>query len=226
MRKLFFILCVSGMSLTAWAQKMPTENLNKTQARFYEGCLLLRDGIITQSESRLGEAIDLLDESMDNEDRIVLKDLSMSFDGVQADTVPMTNHVYFTSDYAQYLYDKTDTPYIEKASLLRDVKKSECFVCQMAVKAHGTVECRARMNDTCQVFVMAEPGGTLKLTVKDEGNGETYEGTPYEEGAVSYVEWKQSENPDTSAKAKLQKRTLLRIENTSSNNISFIIASN
>ncbi|MCD8292901.1 MAG: hypothetical protein LUC23_03970 [Prevotellaceae bacterium] len=205
---------------------MPTENLNKTQARFYEGCLLLRDGAVTQSESRLGEAIDLLDESMDNADRIVLKTLNISFDGVQADTVSMTNHVYFTSDYAQYLYDKIDTPYIEKASVLRDIQKSDCAIHQLAVKAHGTVECRASMNDTCQVFVMAEPGGTLKLTVKDDGNGEIYEGTPYEEGAVSYVEWIQSPNPDTSKKGGSQKRTLLRIENTSSNDISFIIASN
>ncbi len=217
MKKLFVTLCLACIAMTMSAQKMPTENLNETQARFYEGCTYLREGALKNSLSTLDEAISLLDESKNNPDRIVLQDLYVELEDAKSDTVSMEGHMYFSGGYAQHLYEQKEEPYIETASSLRSVAKGECFVNQNAVRANGTVEYRVKMVDSCNVFVMSESGGKINLTVKDEGNGSVYEGTPYEDGSVSYVEWEQSQQSQDA---------VLVIENKTDKDISFVIATN
>ncbi len=222
MKKIFFTLCTALLTLNAAAQKMPTENLNETMARFYEGCLYLRAGIEKNSLTRLDKAATLLDESKNNPDRIVLQNIDLKYNNMAADTISMQGHTYFCGDYARYMYGQRDVVYVDHSHALRSfgntvAQVSECYVGQDAVTARGEVAYDMVMGGTCKIFVVAEPGGTLSLSVKDEGNGKTYEGTSYEDGGVAYVEWEQS-GESTSA--------VMTIVNTSDKDISFVIASN
>ncbi len=215
---MIFVLGALCVALTASAQKMPTENLNETQARYYEGCVLLRDGVINNSKSRLREAMKLLDEDMMNNDRLELKDLDVFFDASKKDTASIGTHMQFTGGYAKHEYEEKRDVHVENVSGLRGVEEGEeaCYVYQTAVKANGTVECHVLMGGICQMFVMTEPEGEIKLTIRDEGSRNVYEGTAYDNG-VYYVEWVQSDDSPSA---------LITIENKSDKDISFVIASN
>ncbi len=217
MKKLFITLCLACIAMTASAQKMPTENLNETQARFYEGCTYLREGSVKKSASRLKRAATLLDNSENNDNRIVLAELKVTFDDEHADSVSMNGHMYFSEGYATYLSENIGGTYKEKPYSLRAGERGECLISQSAIKAHGKIWYHTPMADLCQIYAIAEPGGKIKFSVKDTGNGVVYDGTPYDDGEVSYVEWTQS---------KLSQDAIIMIENTSDSDFSFVIAVN
>ncbi len=221
MKKIFLTLCVMVAAITASAQKMPVENLNETMARYYEGCTYLRDGVEKNSLTRLERAAELLDESKDNPGRINLQNIVLEYVAAVADTVSMKDHMYFCGDYAEYLYGEKDTEYVDRSPALRGIpgeeEVSECYVGQDAVKARGKISYNMAMAGNCKIFAVAEPGGGVRISVKDSGNGMVYEGTSYDDGAVSYVEWDQSGESSNA---------VLTVENTSDRDTSFAIASN
>ncbi len=218
MNKLLVILLALAVAISAEAQKLPTEQLNATMARYYEGCQLLRDGVAKNSQSRLSRAAKLLDESEDNADRIVLGNMALRLDNELVDTVSTEGHMQFNGVYAKSQYEQRNDTFVEQASALRGGgDASECIVYENAIKAHGKLACRTVMSGDCKVFVMAEPGGTVKFTVKGEDGGVICEGAPYEDGTVAYADWMQPAN---------SRKVVLMIENTADKDISFVLASN
>ncbi len=220
MKNILITLYLASLSAAAMAQGLPKEKLNQTMARYYEGCLLLREGIEQKNSEKVDEACSCLDECKSHVDRLELARLQLQPVEVE-DTVPMKGHVYFNGAYAACVYNQLESQYQDRVEALRGAEAGDeenpCSVCHVALKAKGKVRYALAVGGECQMFTVAEPGGRVALSVACEGSGETKEGEAYEGGGVSYVEWTQ---PEGSGLA------YITLENLSDREISVAVASN
>lgn len=207
---LFFVF------LTGWAQSFPVGELNDNMQRFYKGCMTLREGISSKDVITLDKAIELLDDDAQNPDRIELYSLSLGC----ADTLnqcSMQGHMYYDADYAEFFKENMGLGvYSEAAESLRG-KPSNCQIAHRAIKANSKVQYTVRMAGSCQMFVLAEIGGSIKAKVNFD-NDKEFVGVSYDNGALSYLKWEMNAFPP--------KEVTITIENVCDKEISYVIVSN
>ena len=206
-----FFICLPGKG-----QVLPVDELNTDMQRYYKGCMILREGIQQKNAIILDKAIELLDEDPQNPNRIELYDLQIEC----VDTMnqcSMKDHMYYNADYAEFYKENMGMGvFTEPAESLRNIPKN-CHIAHRAIKARSKTRYRTKMMGICQIFVLAELGGTINVSVLIPNEGE-YEGQSYENGTVSYAKWNMHSFP--------AKQVELIIENTSDKDISFVIATN
>ncbi len=220
MKKLFLIFFLALTFESIWSQNLQKENLNKNMARYYEGCILLREGIINNDQIKLDSAIYFLNESDDESDALELNKLELT--NVETlDEVPMQGHVYFNSNYAEHIYKEINEPFIDKVESLRGFPLAEqddpCNIAHIAIKAQGRVTYELEVEKDCRMFVVTEPGGTVKLFINDDNNNPLTIAQEYLSGAVLYAQWVQPVNSNS---------VYITLENNSSKDISLVIAMN
>lgn len=180
-------------------------------SKFYQGCLKIREGEKTGDLAAYEDAMTLLKEKRG----FSRKGLNLSaLDVVPVDTLAQAsidNRVEFSYSYAKAKAEMTP---FRPDGVLRKVA-TVCRIKNIAIKPGGKVVYRDDVERDCILLaVAAEPDARIRVSVTDAD--QKREGEVYENGAVGFVRWTQSERSEVG----------YVIENLSDETVSVVIAAN
>lgn len=199
---LFFSFFVTMLCFKA--QTLPFETMGENMHAYYEGCVMLNHYIQSKDREDLTAALGILNP----------KKLEVSY--FEPEVVDSTGlapiGTHFRYDYAYALALFNDMMW-EDQGLSRGI--SACTVKLLALKPNGQVKFCTSGCDDFYLFTVAEPHARVVLSVEEVESGTVHEGTPLEDGTVSFVSWNQPEESDL----------IITIKNTSDKEVSLTLAS-
>lgn len=210
-------LCIITCGLSAQSLNHEDFDGYDDVEHYYMGALSISKALTANAENRkfyFEDAIRYLspirDESGTFINRYQVLDL-VSIDVAAA--MPVNGKQIYTYEYARQQYNDA---YFKEEMLLRQDKattRAKCRVKMLAMKPRSKVSYKDIMEGKSILIAMAEPGGTLRLTVSSDIE---HEGLSYENGMVGFCKWI----------AKEEEEVVYHIENTSNKEICLILIAN
>lgn len=196
MFRIFTIIAVLACAFAARAQSLPADSLafNADMERYYRGCLKIAEAEgLDDPEMRnsaYAAAMNMLN-TRTSRSRLSICMLPL----VLVDTAglvavgPVKDFAYDYA-YARSRYRSID---FAPAGVTRG-GISGCRVFDMKIAPGGTVAGTEKVHGDCVLLAIAQPGGTVSLSV-DTGD-RTIDAEPYENGMVAYTRWFAGEGRD------------------------------
>lgn len=204
MKQILFTILAVFFSAQVNAQSLPIENMGERMQTYLKGCLQLNKYIESKDREELTAALTIL-----NPKQLEVAD----FEPEPIDTTglaPLGSHMRYDYGYALALFNDLIW---EDSGLSRGI--STCTVKLLALKPNANVQYKASGCDDFYLFTVAEPHARVKLSVEEVSTGIVHEGTPLEDGKVSFVSWNQDYECDL----------IITIQNTSDKEVSLTLAS-
>lgn len=200
------MMFLSSYSLSA--QKM---SLN--MARYYEGCMLLREAVNTQSFSKLLNAKLILDD-LDLAE--AGKQYIVPIDSISASVIEKPT-IFFTSDYANYLAESETFTLenLDDAHLMRE-GDAEILLWHASIKPHSVASFKSYASDNCEILLVPYGQSTLQLSIS-LGAEDSIKAPTISKFSDLYISWLMPTNNE---------EFIFTISNDSDEPTTFVIAFN
>lgn len=215
---LILALCLSTCTLSAQTDKM-----SDVMELFKDYCLRVRDGIGEKNVAVLEDCLIEYDsDKLSDEGTFDYKSTSIgliTFEDLTVkdgkDAVPLSSHYRFDPAYVDTLLAMNLQPIeLEPPTLLRSFY--DCKYIHKAIAAHGKCVFSAQDSGSKELFIVAETGGLINLTVRDIRNNQTVkDGTPKGKPSAQ-AHWEMERLGEYE----------IEVENTTDKDISIIIVAN
>lgn len=223
--KTFFTLCIIALCACPACMRAQTTRLSPKMELFKEYCLKVREGVGSQDIAALEDCLKEFNQKtyqatggnfVYNGQTIALMKYDRFYDVDTQASVPMDGHLKFDPAYVDTLLATDLQPIaLEGPTLLRS-DGYDCKYIHRAIAAGGKCVYKSKGSGPKELFVVAENGGTVNLTVKDPKNKvEVKDVSPSGKPSAEVV-WSMPRFSDYS----------IEVENTSDQDISVIIVTN
>lgn len=218
---LLFFLC----SLLVWLEAQ-TAPLSAKMELFKDYCLRIRDGVASKNLDELADCLKEYnaDEYNSSGGLFVYKGEKISLtafdrfslvESLSPGDIPLGQHLQFEPSYVDTLVAMDLQPVeLEEASLLRS--DFDCRYAQRAIAAHSKCTYRSKGSGPKELFVVAEAGGMINLTVSDVKNNQVLKDVSSEGKPSAQVCWEMKNFGEYT----------IEVENLSDKDISVIIVGN
>lgn len=170
----------------------------------------------------------LMIDGMDHKDKYALYEAKAVFDSVSVETITPTcaegadaqrpPTVLFCAEYADSLIKHNFiNAHLDNISIMRNTDNADLMVFHRAVAPHAAVSYQMEGSDECELMVVAQRAGDLRVTVTDPVTGKQWGAKADAGGHILQLTWTLGSDDST---------YLIRIENNGDEPVSFVVTLN